>query len=278
MGGALSFAHLVTQKNKKKKVEHRQNPYYKETKIEQTNEWKWGNSNDSNQSISRKEAIDSVRSKILSLFLNGKRSKIMLSAISSYCYKSVGIEWKEIMDQKPKEFVNDMVNDGLVCLNKETMHPFIELNPQYIANENENEESLRNLIVTKLKKTNSKVFISTISGIALNHFENEWHAVMQCTVNEFIANMVNDKIVTIKGAKNEHYIVLYQEHENKKKRKLQKNENEKKQKHKKNIEKIVLPAIKLNGSNGMEMAQQMVERFKNLENRHDVHFHFEFDK
>ena len=318
--GALSFAHFAQKKESNgwnlNKESHQKQAEKRLPKKENRTDEKMAKPESKNSATSQKEATPKIRSLILSDFLNGKRSKIMLSAISAYCYKSVRMQWKKVMEQKPKEFVNDMVNDGLVCLDttikNNSTYPFITLNSESDAVKemkrllkqkednskksdengkveksiNENEIILRNLIVSKLKNGGkSKVFVSTIGGIALNHFEKRWDSVMQCSVNELIAKMAKDKLITIKGSKDEQFIVSYEANNNKKRRleeKCHENEKEpKRKKHKQNKqndhEEIVLPAIKLRGSNGIEMAQKMIEKLKNLENNHNVHFHFDFN-
>merc|ERR1712181_217656 len=119
---------------------------------------------------------------------------------------------------------------------------------------------------------------STIEGIVLNYFEKPWDMVMKCSMDEFIESMVKDiKIVKHVQGKHASFLVKYVE----KKRKLEKvddgeKEEPKRKKYKKETkrEKIVLPAIKIKGPDGMEIVQKMIEKLKRMQDDHDIHFHF----
>merc|ERR1712154_58418 len=76
--------------------------------------------------------IQKIRSLILQNFLDGERAQINVSAIPSYAFKACNGKWRDIVNQKPMHFVHDMVNDGLVCLEKTikngSTYPYIVLN------------------------------------------------------------------------------------------------------------------------------------------------------
>ena len=286
--------------------------------------------------MTSEEAAKIIRNSILINFLNKSREKIMLSSINAYCYKYTRVQWKKLMIQTPKEFVDDLVMDGLVIKlierKKGSPYPFIKLNKQNklvqsltiqsLQNEINQIKSKYNMDITekeqmtkqkKVKKTKKnvnrdiicdlilnkfkngdckKVFVSTINGLVLNHFEKPWKSVMDCSIQQFVDDMIKRKLVTMKYIDDEQYLVIY-DNDQSKKRKLEENDEDvqepkrKKQKtndnetvngnERVNGNKIVLPSIKLNKENGMEVAQSMIEKFKNLERDHEVHFHFQFE-